>query len=89
MCLVVFSSTHEYKHHLVILVSKPLPFFPSVCKIRKWKSSDKWGRPGNTYHVNDVMWMLGGRREGRPVPNYKQSFIQGVGVRSVRHRLRF
>ena len=23
---------------------------------------EKWGRPGNTYHVNDVWWMQGGRK---------------------------
>ena len=25
----------------------------------------KWGRPGNTYHVNDVRWTSGGRERGR------------------------
>ena len=29
----------------------------------------KRGRPGNTYHVNDVRWMQGGR--GGVVPDYK------------------
>jgi len=24
----------------------------------------KWGRAGNTYHVNDVRWTRGGRRGG-------------------------
>jgi len=25
---------------------------------------EKQGRPGNTYHVNDVRWTRGGRRRG-------------------------
>ena len=29
----------------------------------------KWGRLGNTYHVNDVRWTRGGRRG--VVPDYK------------------
>ena len=29
----------------------------------------KQGRPGNTYHVNDVRWTQGGRRGA--VPDYK------------------
>ena len=31
---------------------------------RKWKSSEKWGRPGNTYNVNDVRWTQSGCRGG-------------------------
>ena len=33
----------------------------SVCvqyNTRKWKSTEKRGRPGNTYHMNDVKWMV-------------------------------
>ena len=29
----------------------------------------KWGRPGNTCHVDDVWWMRGGRRGGGPTTN--------------------
>ena len=32
---------------------------------QKRKSSEKWERPENTYHVNDIRWMRDGRREER------------------------
>ena len=49
-------------------------FRSSVCvqyNARQRKSAKKkWGRPGNTYHVNDVRWTRGGRGGGA-VPDYK------------------
>ena len=37
---------------------------------------EKRGRPGNTYHVNDVWWTRGGRRGGRgPRSNNVLNFI--------------
>ena len=39
----------------------------------KWKSGEKWGRPGNTYHMNDVRWTQGGHRGA--VPDYKTCVI--------------
>ena len=29
------------------------------------KTGEKWGRPGNIHHVNDVRWTWGGQRGGR------------------------
>ena len=36
----------------------------------KQKSGEKQGRPGNTYHVNEVGWMQGGRRGKRSAFKY-------------------
>ena len=49
------------------LVPRPPSFFfcSSVCvqyNTQKRKSCEEWGMPGNTYHVNDVWWMRGGRQ---------------------------
>ena len=50
------------------LVPGPPPFFFfSVCIQHNTQSAEereKRGRPGNTYHMNDVWWMRGGRRGG-------------------------
>ena len=51
------------------LVPRPPLFlvFQLVCvqyNTRKQKSGEKWERPGNTYHVNDVWWMRCGHRGG-------------------------
>ena len=59
-------------HHTLFLLSLvpwPPPFFfcSSVCvQYNTWKrkSDKKRGRPGNTYHVNDVRWTRGGHRGG-------------------------
>ena len=48
--------------HLCNLIPRPPPFFVLQFSFRK--SAKKWGRPGNTYHVDDVWWMRGGRRGG-------------------------
>ena len=60
-------------------------FYLSVCiqyNTRKRKSDVKRGRPGNTYHMNDVRWTSGGRKvdmggEGgmSPHPNNTLDFI--------------
>ena len=39
-------------------------FRSSVCIHNGSRRAWKQGRPGNTYHVNDVRWMWGGRRGG-------------------------
>ena len=41
------------------------------------KSSEEQGRPENTYHVNDIKWMLGGRG---PHINNILDFIIGCSV---------
>jgi len=54
-------------------VPRPPPFFVlnSVWRsVAEAEEREKRGRPGNTYHVNDVRWTRGGRRGGA-VPNYK------------------
>ena len=47
------------------------PGLPRLCSLvciqyntRKWKSGEKQGRPGNTYHMNDIWWTQGGCRGG-------------------------
>ena len=65
------SQFFSFRVHRIKVPSFPgLPRFCSaVCvqyNTRKWKNSKKWGRPGNTYHVNDVWWMRGGRRGEGP-----------------------
>ena len=52
------------------LVPRPPPFFVlrfsfSTIQYTEAEECKKRGRPGNTYHVNDVRWMQGGRRGGR------------------------
>ena len=53
---------------LVLALFPGLPVFCSSVFVQyntwKWKSAEKQGRPGNTYHVNDVRWTQGGRRGG-------------------------
>ena len=53
---------------IISLVPRPPPFFcSSVCvqyNTRMLKSDEKRGRPGNTYHVNDVRWTQGGHGGG-------------------------
>ena len=49
------------------LVPRPPPFlyfFWFVLNIihGSGKSSEKWGRPGNIHHMNDVRWMRGGHK---------------------------
>ena len=40
-------------------------FHSMVCvQYNTRKSSEKRGRPGNTYHMNDVWWLRGGRGGG-------------------------
>ena len=49
------------------LVPRPPPFFVlrfSFGIIHGSGRARKRGRPGNTYHVNDVWWTRGGRRGG-------------------------
>ena len=44
-----------------------LHFRSSVCiqyNMRMRKNTEKCGRPGNTYYVNDIRWMRGGHRWG-------------------------
>ena len=51
--------------HTPSLASFPgLPCFRSSVSIdsntRKWKSSEKWGRPERIHHMNNVRWTRGG-----------------------------
>ena len=49
------------------LVPRPTPFFVlrfAFSIIHGGGRVRKRGRPGNTYHVNDVRWTRGGRRGG-------------------------
>ena len=39
----------------------PPPFFVLQFSFSIAEKCKKWGRPGNTFHVNDVRWMQGGR----------------------------
>ena len=39
---------------------------------------EKQGRPGNTYHVNDVRWMRGGCREGGVTSLIHQMHFKGL-----------
>ena len=39
-------------------------FCSSVCVYTEVEEHEKWERPGNTYHVNDVRWARGGCRGG-------------------------
>ena len=32
------------------------------CTRMEPEECEKWGRPGNTYHVNDMWWTQGGRK---------------------------
>ena len=41
----------------------------SIYNTWKQKSGENWGRPGNTYHMNEVRWTRGGPRDA--VPDYK------------------
>ena len=59
----------------------------SVC-VQQWKSAKKRGRPGNTYHMNDVWWMQGGRWGRQPqsyklIYNSQSEFLTG-GVKYCR-----
>ena len=52
-----------------------LRFCSSFCiqyNTQEQKSGKKRGRPGNTYHVNDVRWTQGGL--GGAVPDYKYAW---------------
>ena len=51
------------------LVPRPPPFFVlrfsfSTIQYTEAEECKKRGRPGNTYHVNDIWWTRGGRRGG-------------------------
>ena len=63
---LMYLSPHD--HGLIIASFPGLPrFFVlrfALYNTRKRKSSEKRGRPGNTYHVNDVQWTRGGRGGG-------------------------
>ena len=50
----------------ISLVPRPPPFFCSSVFVQynTRKRCEKRGRPGNTYHVNDVWWTRGGRMGG-------------------------
>ena len=58
----------------------PCFLFFSLCSVQyteaeEWRKK-KQGRPENTYHVNDVWWMQGGRRGGRGGGAHLQTFVQ-------------
>ena len=63
-----FKSSSLINSYLVVSSFPGLPHFcSSVCvqyNAWKWKSGEKWGRPGNTYHVDDVRSTRGGRKGG-------------------------
>ena len=64
--LVIFSGINDIIQGLASFPGLTR-FWSSVCvqyNTRKWKSGEKQGRPGNTYHVNNVKWMRGGRGGG-------------------------
>ena len=51
------------KHAVASLVPRPPPFFVlrfASSIIHRSGRAQKTGRPGNTYHVNDVRWTRGG-----------------------------
>ena len=43
------------------LVPRPSLLVCVQYNTQKWKSGQKQGRPWNTYHMNNVRWMRGGR----------------------------
>ena len=71
----------HYKGQQVMysLVPRPPPFFVlrfSFSIIHGSEERKKRGRPGNTYHVNDVWWTQGGHMGGRgPRSNNVLDFI--------------
>ena len=53
------------EHVFYSLVPRPPPFFVLRFSLyMEAEEREKWGRPGNTYHVNDVWWMRSGHRGG-------------------------
>ena len=63
-CHVVANSIAIYL--TISLVPRPPPFFCSsvFAQYNTRKRHEKWGRPGNTYHMNDIRWTRGGRMGG-------------------------
>ena len=57
----------------ISLVPRPPPFsfFGLHSVYMEAEECEKLGRPGNTYHVNDIRWMRSGRREGSAVKYMK------------------
>ena len=55
-------SIQETLYINIILVPRPLVFFFFlVVGLHSVEEHEKWGRLGNTYHVNEVQWTYGGR----------------------------
>ena len=72
----VLSDSEQLSHHsksfmiALSLISRTPLFCSLVCvqyNTQKWRNTEKWGRPGNTYHVNDIRWRWGWRRGGEGV----------------------
>ena len=57
---VLSDSEHHHNKSFMIALSliSRIPFSCSlVCvqnNTQKWRNTEKWGRPGNTYYVNDI-----------------------------------
>ena len=51
-------------HSRIDLLQLFLFFGLRSVKYTETEEREKRGRPGNTYHVNDVRWMRGGHRRG-------------------------
>ena len=61
------------------LVPKPPPFLffsLQLYSTQKRKSGKIWGRPGNTYHVNDVRWARGEHKGGWDLNNILDFIIE-------------
>ena len=69
------NGTDYYSKLEAILASFPglpcflLCFFLLYNNKQKWKSSEKQGSPGNTYHVNDIRWTWGVGVGQSPTPS--------------------
>ena len=72
----VLSDSEQLSYHnkpFMIALSL-IPRTPLFCSLvcvqyntQKWKNSEKRGRSGNTYHVNDIRWRQGECRGGEGV----------------------
>ena len=63
LCQLLLRATLKVRLDLASFSGLPR-FCSSVCVRTEAEEREKRGRPGNTYHVNDVRWTRGGCRGG-------------------------
>ena len=61
LILHITVSAKQVRHcQLALLPHLPQFLFLGLCvQYKEAEECEKWGRPGSTYHVNDVQWMQG------------------------------